>query len=151
MSSKATFVLVPGNFLPPTYYARTAKHLDSHGFQTRLVTLPSTGSKNNLTSNELDVVAVRKIIQELADAGEEVIVVAHSYGSIPTCEAVKGLGIEERGLLGRTGGVSRLIFVAAWLLKEGENPPAIIEKFNVVASWASFEVSCLGASFACQI
>ena len=141
MSPKPIFVLVPGNFLPPTYYASTAKHLDSHGFQTRPVTLPSTGSTSPLTSNEPDVRAVRHILEELTDSGKEIIVVAHSYGGIPTCEAVKGLGCEERGKLGKTGGVVRLVFIAAWLLREGESPPDIIGEYEMEAHWVRFEVS----------
>ena len=138
MSSKLTFVFVPGTFLPPSYYADIAKLLETHGFQTRLVTLPSTGSKSPLTSNEPDVVAVRQVLKELSDSGKETIVVAHSYGSIPTCEAVKGLG-NQKG----HAGVAKLVLVAAWLLQEGESPPDIIGKYNIEAPWARFEVSHL--------
>ena len=141
MSRKPTFVFVPGNFLPSTYYASTAKHLEPHGFQTRLVTLPSTGSTSPLTSNEPDVLAVRQVLEELTDSGKEIIVVAHSYGGIPTCEAVKGLGREERGKLGKAGGVVRLVFIAAWLLREGETPPDIIGRYEMEAHWVRFEVS----------
>ena len=144
MSRKPTFVLVPGNFLPPTYYAgdaSTAKHLEYHGFQTRLVTLPSTGSSSPLTSNQPDVIAVRQVLEELTDTGKEIIVVAHSYGSIPACEAVQGLGCEERGRLGKAGGVVRLVFIAAWLLREGEKPPDIIGRYEMEAPWVRFEVS----------
>ena len=134
MAIKPTFVLVPGNFLPVTYYATTAELLESHGFQTRLVSLPSTGSESPLTSNEPDVDAVRATLEELCDSGKDFIVVAHSYGSIPTCEAINGLGIQERQLI-------RLILVAAWLLREGESPPEIIERYKMEAPWARFDVS----------
>lgn len=141
MSRKPTFVLVPGNFLPPSYYTSSAKLLESHGFQTRLVTLPSTGSKSPLSSNEPDVIAVRKVLEEISDSGENIIVLAHSYGGIPTYEAVKGLGYQERLKLGKSGGVERLVLIAAWLLQEGESVPEIVEKYKVEASWARFEVS----------
>ena len=141
MSRKPTFVLVPGNFLPPTYYASTASHLESHAFQTRLVTLPSTGSTSPLTSNEPDVLAVRQVLEELTDLGEEIIIVAHSYGGIPACEAIKGLGCGERGKMGKTGGVVSLVFIAAWLLREGEKPPDIIGRYAMEAPWVRFEVS----------
>ena len=143
MSPKPTFVLVPGNFLPPTYYASTASHLESHGFQTRQVTLPSTGSTSPLTSNEPDVLAVRQVLEELTDSGNEIIIIAHSYGGIPACEAVKGLGREERGKPGKAGGVIRLVLIAAWLLGEGEKPPDIIERYEMEAPWVRFEVSRL--------
>ncbi|KAL8778380.1 MAG: hypothetical protein Q9213_007435 [Squamulea squamosa] len=139
MSSKPTFVLVPGNFLPPSYYGDVAKLLESHGFQTRLVTLPSTGSKSPLESNEPDVVAVREVLKELSDAGKEIIVVAHSYGSIPTCEALRGLGQQERLKLGESGGTAQLVLVAAWLLQEGQSPPDILQRYQVEAPWVRFE------------
>lgn len=104
-SNKPIFVLVPGNFLSPSYYANTAKLLESHGFQVRIITLPSTGSMVPLTSNEPDTVAVRQVLEELSNSGIEIIVVAHSYGSVPTCEAVKGFGSQERLRLGKSGGV----------------------------------------------
>lgn len=130
MSSKPTFIFVPGNFLPPSYYANITKLLETHGFQTRLVTLPSTGSKSPLSSNEPDIDAIQQTIRQLSDSGKEIIVVAHSYGCIPTCEAVKGFA-----------GVARLILIAAWLLREGESPPDIIGRHNIEAPWVRFEVS----------
>ena len=141
MSRETTFVLVPGNFLPPTYYASTAKLLESHGYPTRVITIPSTGSKTILTSNEPDVAAVREAIEEVSDAGKEIVIVAHSYGAIPTCEAVKGLGHQERLKLGMSGGVVRLVFIAAWLLQEGESAPVISAQNKMEAPWAKFEVS----------
>ena len=140
MPSKPTFVLVPGNFLPSAYYADTAKLLESHGFQTCLTTIPSTGSKLPLTSNEPDVLAIRQVLEELSNSGKDIIVVAHSYGSIPACEAAEGFERQDRLKLGKSGGVIRLVFVAAWLLQEGENPPTLIERYKMEAPWARFEV-----------
>ncbi len=141
MSSKPIFVLVPGNFLPPAYYGDTAKQLESRGFETRLVTIPSTGSKHLLTSNEPDVLAIRQVLEELSNSGRKIIIVAHSYGSIPTCEAAQGFKYQDRLKLGKSSGVIRLIFVAAWLLQEGESPPSIIERYKMEAPWVRFEVS----------
>lgn len=134
-------MLVPGNFLPSTYYSGCARLLEVHGYTTRVTTIPSTGSNTTLASNEPDVAAVREVIEELSDAGKEIIIVAHSYGAIPACEAVKGLGQQERIKLGMSGGVVRLVFIAAWLLQEGESPPDVIARNKMEAPWAKFEVS----------
>ena len=142
MSTHPTFVLVPGNFLSPSYYDATAKLLESRGFPTRQVTIPSTGSPSTLASNEPDVTVIRNVLQDLADSGTDIVIVAHSYGSIPACEAAEGLDIKQRRELGRSGGVVRLIFVAAWLLQEGESAPQMIEKHKIEAPWARFEVGC---------
>ena len=141
MSRAPTFVLVPGNFLPPTYYSSTAELLESHGYPTRVITIPSTGSDTTLTSNEPDIAAVREVIEELSGSGQEIIVVAHSYGAIPTCEAVKDLGHQERFKLGMSGGVVRMVLIAAWLLQEGESIPDIIARNQMEAPWAKFAVS----------
>ena len=140
LSVKPTFVLVPGNFLPPTYYTDVAKVLESHSFPTQLVTLISTGSKEPLTSNEPDIAAIRKSVEDLTSAGKEVIVVIHSYAGVPGCEAVKGLGKQERSGVGKSGGVVKLVYVTAWMLQEGESPPVIIERHNIHSSWARSDV-----------
>ncbi len=140
MSTKPTFVLVPGNFLPPTYYAGVAKLLEFHSFSTQFVKIASTGSSVPLTSNEPDIAAVRATVENLSNDGKEIILVAHSYASTPTCEAVKGFGKQERNELGKRGGVVKLIFVAAWLMKEGESPPDLIGRYNIDGSWARFDV-----------
>ena len=146
MASKPTFVLVPGNFLPPAYYSGVVKLLESHSFATRLITLKSTGSNEPLSSNKPDVIAIRETIEHLVEAGKDAIIVAHSYAGVPTCEAVKGLGKRERLALGKTGGVVKLVFVTAWVLQEGETPLAVIERNSMEATWARFDV-CLRATF----
>lgn len=93
-----------------------------------------------LTSNEPDVLAIRQVLEELSNAERKIIIVAHSYGSIPTCEAAQGFGYQDRLKLGKPSGVIRLIFVAAWLLQEGENPPNIIERYKMESPWVRFEV-----------
>lgn len=118
MSSNPAFVLVPGNFLPPSYYASSPNHLELHGFQTHLVTLQGTSSNSPLTSNEPDVAAARKVLEKLCESGNDILVVADSYSSIPTYEAANSLGSEESRELGKSGGIERLIQVTAWLYKE---------------------------------
>ena len=142
MATKPTFVFVTGNFLPPAYYAAVARLLEFHLFPTKLVTLVSTGSKEPLTSNEPDIAAIKKVVEDLVNIGKEVIIVAHSYAGVPTCEAVKGLAKQERLSQGKPGGgVVKLVFVAAWILQEGESPPAIIERHGINSSWVRFDVS----------
>ena len=142
MSGKPTFVLVPGNFLPSTCYSSLARLLESHGFPTKSMAIPSTGSSTTLASNEPDVAAVRKVIEELSDDGKEIIIVAHSYGAIPACEAVEGLEHQGRLKLGMSGGVVRMLFIAAWLLQEGESAPSVIARNKMEAPWVKFDVSC---------
>ncbi|CAF9939500.1 MAG: hypothetical protein HETSPECPRED_001798 [Heterodermia speciosa] len=101
--------------------------------------IPSTGSSTTLASNEPDVAAVREVIEELSDDGKEIIIVAHSYGAIVACEAVKGLEHQGRLKLGMSGGVIRMLFIAAWLLQEGESAPNVIGRNKMEAPWVKFD------------
>lgn len=56
--------------------------------------------------------------------GRGIILLAHSYNSILTCEAVKGLGHQERLMLGKFGGVVRLVFIAADYYKKMRAEPS---------------------------
>jgi len=145
MAHKPLFLLIPGNFLPPSYYTQTSTLLTTHNFRTRTLPLPSTGSPTLLPSNASDIAAVRAVLSEelVSEPGVEIIVVAHSYGGIVACEAVKGLGYQERLDEGKWGGVVRLVFVAAWLLQEGESAPEVIARYAMEAPWARFEVRYL--------
>ncbi len=143
MPNKPTFLLVPGSFLPPEYYNDTAKQLWSRGFKSHVVTLPSVGSPDHLTSNEPDVLAIRRALEvELTYSfpKKNIIIVAHSYGSIPTCEAVKGFKYQDRLVQGKSNGVIRMIFVAAWLLKEKESTLSLQGKYYMKMPWARFDV-----------
>jgi hypothetical protein len=141
MSAKPTFVLPLGNFLPPTYYNITAKLLESHFFATKLVSIPSTGSSVPLTSNEPDIAVIKTVLEDLVEEEKEIFIVAHSYAITPACEAVKGLGFEERKNQGKSGGVVKFIFVATWLMREGENPPALLGRYKLESSWVRFDVT----------
>ena len=55
-----------------------------------------TESNKSLLSNEPDVTSTRKIVGERLAARKNIIVVAHSYGCIPTCEAVEGFDKQRR-------------------------------------------------------
>ncbi|USW52384.1 hypothetical protein Slin15195_G057030 [Septoria linicola] len=64
-----------------------------------------------------DVDVIRKHIEAAADAGQDVVVVAHSYGSIPTSEAIKGLDLKSRQAAGKKGGVVHFFFLSAHITR----------------------------------
>lgn len=51
--------------------------------------------------------------EKLADEGKDVILVAHSYGGVPTTESVKGLSKQERQKQGKKGGIVRIAYVTS--------------------------------------
>jgi len=94
--------------------------LTEAGYTTSTIQLPSTGGLNGLPQGESDDVEyIRGQISEEIDKGGHVAIVCHSYAGVPTCDAVKGLGIHERQQKQQTGGVCSLIFVAAFVLRNG--------------------------------
>ncbi|KNZ51754.1 uncharacterized protein VP01_3823g1 [Puccinia sorghi] len=94
--------------------------LTEAGYTTSTIQLPSTGGRNGLPQGESDDVKhIRGQILKEIDKGGHVAIVCHSYAGVPTCDAVKGLGIHERQQKQQTGGVCSLIFVAAFVLRNG--------------------------------
>jgi hypothetical protein len=69
-----------------------------------------------------DAVFWREKITTLADAGEDIVILGHSIGSVVATEAAQGLTKTERQKKGLQGGVVHLIFLAAYLSAEGSLP-----------------------------
>jgi pimeloyl-ACP methyl ester carboxylesterase len=75
----------------------------------------------------------------LADEGNEIVAVIHSYGGVVATEAFSGLGIRARKEQNLRGGIRSLICIAAFLLGkemtlEGSAPAEIL-------GWCAYEVS----------
>lgn len=124
MTSSTTFVLVPGAWHPASALDLIAKPLSDAGYTVRGVDLPSVGSEPPLDDFNPDVEKISRVIAEEADRGQDVVLFMHSYGGIVGTEACRGLGKKEREAAGKKGGVVRLIYCAAFLLREGGFPIA---------------------------
>lgn len=120
MSSTTTIILVPGAWHKPDCFQPVVGHLEQAGFKTDLVSLASVGPQEHLKNFNPDVDVIRKHIEAAADAGQDVVVVAHSYGSIPTSEAIKGLDLKSRQAAGKKGGVVHFFFLSAFIIPEGQ-------------------------------
>jgi pimeloyl-ACP methyl ester carboxylesterase len=118
-----TIVFVPGAFHRSAGYAAVARLLEAAGYTTKLVDLPSVGGAPPVTGFEPDVAAIRTAIESAcdeaaaADVDVDVILFMHSYAGVCGSEAVQGLDRAARQA-GR-GGVSHLIYCAAFVLPEG--------------------------------
>ncbi|EME85213.1 uncharacterized protein MYCFIDRAFT_135495, partial [Pseudocercospora fijiensis CIRAD86] len=96
------------------------KLLEAAGYNIVLIDLPSVGPPKYLPNIDADVQEIRKNIEKAADAGQNVVVVGHSYGSIPASEAIQDLDIKSRRAAGKPGGVTHLFFLAAFIIPEGQ-------------------------------
>lgn len=120
--TKPAILFVSGAWHEPDYFQPVAQRLEAAGYQTYSVRLATNTFKAKEFRNfDPDVAAVRAKLQNIIEKDQTVLVVMHSYGSIPACEAVKDLDLQTRLQNGQKGGVSRLFFVAFLLLPEGQS------------------------------
>jgi pimeloyl-ACP methyl ester carboxylesterase len=109
--SRPVFVCVPGASHSHHIYEPLRAALAYHGYNAYPLALPSVGGNPPTYDFTEDVRAIRNLCAELADAGQEVILVMHAYGGLPGGEALWGLGRTERAQSGLRGGVIRLVFI----------------------------------------
>lgn len=114
--SRSTIIYVPGAFHEPDAYNKVILHLAAKGFRNRKVYLPSVGRTPPVSSIEPDVQAIRNAALAEMHEGQDVTVVCHSYGGVPTSQALQGLGVPQA-----TGGgrVSAIVYIASALVFEG--------------------------------
>lgn len=90
-SKLPTLVFVPGSWHKPSCYKRIIRPLqEEHGIKCVSVTLPSTQDDPNATFKD-DIDAARSAIITETEVGNDVIVIAHSYGGMVGNSAIKGL------------------------------------------------------------
>jgi hypothetical protein len=109
--SRPVFVCVPGASHSHLIYEPLRAALAYYGYNAYPLALPSVGGNPPTYDFTEDVRAIRNICAELADSGQEVILVMHAYGGLPGGEALWGLGRAERAQRGLRGGVVRLVFI----------------------------------------
>ncbi|KAB2575849.1 putative prolyl aminopeptidase protein [Lasiodiplodia theobromae] len=114
--TKPHIVIVPGGWHSPKHFAPTTELLEAAGYTVHGVNLASVNASPPLTDWRPDVAAIRSTIEAaIGPDNNDVVVVMHSYGGLPTQDAIKGLNKASR----RRGGVVRLVFIAAFLADEG--------------------------------
>lgn len=105
----------PGAWHSPQGFGIVAYLLLKAGYNTSLVSLASVGPETHLKDWSQDVDKIRSHIKAAVDKGHHVIVWVHSYGSLPACEAVKGLELKD----GK--GVSHIFYCCAFVIPEGKS------------------------------
>lgn len=131
VATKPTIVFIPGFWHTSEGFEPLAALLQKANYPTTLVDLPSAGTHPGHPDYSQDVVAIQKILTDLADAGKEVLLVMHSGGSIAGSEAVRNLSKKEREAEGKKGGVVRVLYIGILLPQAGKS---IYETFQSVVS-----------------
>lgn len=118
-----TVVLVPGSFAPADIYTEFVEVLGRNGLETVVIDTPSVGrreGKGPATMTD-DVNEISKVVSPLLDQGKEVILVAHSYGGIPTTQSLEKLSQKARSAEGKPGGVKKVVYLTAVILQAGSS------------------------------
>jgi pimeloyl-ACP methyl ester carboxylesterase len=129
--TKPTVVFIPGFWHTSEGFGPLATLLQKENYATTLVDLPSAGAHPSHPDYSQDVAAIRKIITDLAHAGEEILLVMHSGGSIAGSDAVKDLSKKEREAEGKKGGVVRMFYIGILLPQAGKT---IFETYHSVVT-----------------
>ena len=131
-----TVLFVPGFWVGTTPFDQVSSLLQSQGFTTQTVALPSTGSvsPDNPTMPD-DIAAIRTAVQKLVEAEQDVVLVLHSGGGFLGSNAIEGLGAKTRLDKGLKGGVTHIVFLAAAVFPEGFKhgplPFAVVEVIHL--------------------
>lgn len=109
-------IFVPGAWHSPDAFDEVIALLAAKGFTSHKIYTPSVGNSPPVSSIQPDVEAIRAVALAEMQKGQNVTVVCHSYGGVPTSAALKGLDKPQS-----TGGgrVSAIIYIAAMLIPEG--------------------------------
>lgn len=110
-------VWVPGSFAPAAVYDDFRELLHKNGIQTEVVATPSVGRREGKPPGTVtdDVEAIEQVVNSVLAEGKQPIVLAHSYGGIPTTESMKTLAAKNRD--GK--GVEKIIYLTAVVLPVG--------------------------------
>ncbi|KAK3617316.1 hypothetical protein LTR22_026779 [Elasticomyces elasticus] len=118
--AQPTLVLVHGSWHCPEHFELLIPALSHHGYKIATASLPSTQSMD-LPPRDLfdDTAAVRDAVLTELSRGNDVVVVAHSYGGCVTNNALEGLNRRARTAAGHKSAVTAIVFLCAAPLPAG--------------------------------
>ncbi|KAF5865066.1 hypothetical protein ETB97_005307 [Aspergillus alliaceus] len=88
--------IAPGAWYPPTALDPLIAKLTSHGYICKTVPFPSVQQSVEVKGLIADVNAVRGLVEPAVNAGQDVIVISHSWSGLPVNSTLEGLGQAER-------------------------------------------------------
>lgn len=112
--AKPVLILVHGAYHSTQHFEPLQKNLESHEYRCVPISLPSTQSPDLPPATLADdTAAVRNAVITELDQGNNVVVVAHSYGGCPTNNALKDLDSTSRTAAGASTSVLAIAFLCA--------------------------------------
>ena len=136
-------IMVPGavRFLTSSFTLRLLKLCDSQwhtveylqpvrdilqgkGYNALTIDLPSIGAEPALQDMSQDIATIRKAVLNIIDneaTPNDVILVPHSFGGMPTSEAAQGLSLQERKANGKSTCVRAIAYLCASVIPMGQS------------------------------
>jgi len=134
-----TVVLVHGAWHTPPNYESYSNALKAGGFKVHCPKLPSSSGKSPPDASfDDDVAAVRNVVKDLVETGDQVLMVMHSYGGAVGTDAIEGLTFADRKAAGKSGGVIHLFYMCAYILQPGTTIFNVVESVGVAHLWPQF-------------
>jgi alpha-beta hydrolase superfamily lysophospholipase len=137
-----TIVLVHGAWHQPANYQTFTDALSSVGFSVQAPRLPSCSNKYTTPpsiSVPEDVAAINNVLKERVNAGEDILLLMHSYGGLVGTDAVTDdLLRSKRATAGQPGGIIHLLYLCAYMLEPGTSVIDICKASGLFPMWSQF-------------
>ena len=137
---KPTVVWVPGLLHTTEHFQPIISALAKVSIPSFAISVPNIGAGAATAAPYDDLKTTRKELQELVDEGKEVLVISHSYGGVPACQAIRGLEKSQRVKNSQQGGIIRIVFMGAFVIQEGQSLWTFLNG-QLPPPWARREVS----------
>ncbi|KAF2731454.1 alpha/beta-hydrolase [Polyplosphaeria fusca] len=133
MSPKPTFLLIHGAWHTPHCWTRLTPLLTAAGHQVLAPQMPTSGSVPPVRTWDADITTICDAVRSLAQQGRDIVVVLHSNAGITGSTALHGFDKASCAAQGWSGGVVRIVYVAAFMVPEGFRHSTPGTRENVVS------------------
>jgi alpha-beta hydrolase superfamily lysophospholipase len=141
-ASNPTFFFISGAWHTSEYFDEVVGLLAEKGYHSEAMSLPSVGANPPLPDFEKDVEAISKAVTKVINSGKDVILVVHSYGGIPACQAIGAIMDDNEGENGK-GKLRRMVWITSFIPQENQSLYTIV---GHTPSWWKIEVCSVAIS-----
>lgn len=120
---KPVFVIAPGAAYNPAHYGLLMHSFLTAGYGAVSSCLPSLGTLHSAAvsvEDDSNYIRDRLVLPMLENEERDVIIVGHSYSSLPASHAVTGLDPASRQSAGKKASVLGQIYIAGVITKGGD-------------------------------
>ena len=125
-----SIVIVPGASGLPEFYDPFVNAVTAQGLDIKALHIPSVGipgpREGEPPTMYDDAAFIATHVRSLADAGNDVILITHSYGWTPGTESVRGLSKKEREAQGLKGGIVHIAYMTSLVPNVGEPAGSVL-------------------------